>query len=203
LRVTAPATLGASLLPEILTEYMRAYPKVSVELILSDRTVDLVAEGVDLAIRGGELGDSSLVMKRLGTSYFAPFASPAYLKKAGPLAHPKDLRGHQCLQFAPLGREKWEFIREKTKVRVPLSGRIVADDLNAIKELALSAGGVALLPTFLCETERKNGKLVRVLPDWISLPRPVSFVYPSQRFVSHRLQAFIALATEPLRKRLK
>jgi DNA-binding transcriptional LysR family regulator len=203
LKITAPATLGSSLLPEILVSYTKAYPKVNVELILSDRQVDLVAEGVDLAIRGGELGDSSLIQKKLGMSYFAPFASPAYLKKRGTPSHPKDLRDHQCLQFTPLGREKWEFAREKTKVSVPLSGKFVIDDLPTTKELALSGGGIALLPTFLCGAEAKGGKLVRVLPDWISLPRPVSFVYPSQRFVSNRLQAFIAMATEPLQKALK
>lgn len=203
LKITAPATFGSSLLPEILVNYTKAYPKVSIELTLSDRLVDLVAEGVDLAIRGGELSDSSLIQKKLGISYFAPFASPAYLKKQGAPAHPKDLRDHQCLQFTPLGREKWEFTREKTRVSVPLSGKFVIDDLPTIKELALSGGGIALLPTFLCGSEAKGGKLVRVLPEWVSLPRPVNFVYPSQRFVSNRLQAFIAMATEPLQKALK
>lgn len=203
LKITAPSTLGSSLLPEILADYMKAYPKVNVELILSDRLVDLVAEGVDLAIRGGALGDSSLIQKKLGISYFAPFASPAYLKKRGTPGHPKDLRDHQCLQFTPLGRDKWEFTREKLRVSVPLSGKIVIDDLHTIKEVAINAGGIALLPTFLCGSEAKGGKLVRVLPEWVSLPRPVSFVYPSQRFVSNRLQAFIAMATEPLQKILK
>lgn len=203
LKITAPATLGASLLPAIVTAYVKAYPKVKVELVLSDRTVDLVSEGVDLAIRGGELGDSSLIRKKLGVSYFAPFASAGYLKKAGTPSHPKDLREHQCLQFTPLGQDQWEFTREKMKVSVSLSSRIVADDLNTIKELALNGNGIALLPTFLCDHESRSGKLVRILPDWVSLPRPVSFVYPSQRFVSNRLQAFIAMATEPLQKALR
>jgi DNA-binding transcriptional LysR family regulator len=203
LKITAPATLGSCLLPSIVTAYVKAYPKVSVDLILSDRTVDLVSEGVDLAIRGGELGDSSLVRKKLGISCFAPFASASYLKKSGTPAHPKDLREHQCLQFPPLGRDQWELTREKTKVAVSLSGRIVVDDLNTIKELALSGNGIALLPTFLCDQESRNGKLVRILPEWVSLPRPVSFVYPSQRFVSNRVQAFIAMATAPLQRALK
>lgn len=202
LKITAPSTLGASLLPGIVMAFMKAYPRVAVELILSDRTVDLVGEGVDLAIRGGDLGDSSLIRRKLGTSYFALFASPSYLKKHGHPSHPKDLREHRCLQFAPLGKDSWELVREKSRVAVPLPGKAVIDDLHAIKELAAIGGGIALLPTFLCGMEAKAGKLVRVLPEWMSLPRPVSFVYPSQRFVSSRLQAFIEMATDPLRKAL-
>ncbi len=202
LRVTAPSAMGDTLLPEIVARFVDSYPKIDFELILSDRVIDLVAEGVDLAIRGGDLKDSSLVMKKLGISYFAPFASVAYLKKHGQPKHPKDLRDHRCLQFTPLGRERWEFTNGKNRVEVPMSGKCVVDDLDAIKALAMTGNGIALLPTFHCGFEAKHGKLARVLPDWHSRPNPVSFVYPAQPFVPPRLQAFIDMATEPLRKRL-
>ncbi len=203
LRVTAPAMVGLSMLPEIVTKFLQMYPKVDLELILSDRTVDMVAEGIDLAIRGGDLKDSSLIAKKLGVSYFAPFASPAYLKKSGRPAHPKDLRAHRCLQFTPLGVEKWDFTNGKTRVSVAMPGKIVVDDLNMVKALAASGNGIALLPTFLCGSEAKSGKLVRVLPEWVSNMRPLHFVYPAQKFVTNKLQAFIALASEPLKAKLK
>ncbi|WP_374000481.1 LysR substrate-binding domain-containing protein [Bdellovibrio bacteriovorus] len=204
LKVTAPAIIGASLLKDVIAEFRRQYPKIQLELLLTDRRVDLISEGIDLAIRAGELKDSSLIAKKLGLSYFAPFASPTYLKKNGTPLHPKDLREHQCLQFTPLGKDHWEFLnKSRNKITVNLPGNLVIDDLNMIKDLALAGEGIALLPTFLCGPESKNKKLVRILPEWRSDLRPVSFVYPPQRFPQPRLQAFITCTSELLKERLK
>lgn len=204
LKVTAPAILGTNLLREAIAEFRKKHPRIQLELLLTDRRVDLISEGVDLAIRAGELKDSTLIAKKLGLSYFAPFASPAYLKKHGTPQHPKDLREHQCLQFTPLGKDHWEFIhKNRSKVTVKLPGDLVIDELNMIKDLALSGDGIALLPTFLCGAESKNKKLVRILPEWRSDLRPVSFVYPPQKFPQPRLQAFINCTNDLLKERLK
>lgn len=204
LLLTAPPVLGANLLPEILTQYMKKYSKVSVELILQDRVVDLVADGVDVAIRAGELKDSTLIAKKIGNTYFAPYATAGYLKNQGKPQHPKDLRDHCCLQFSNLGREKWVLVNKgKQKVSVPLSGKIIADDLNIIKELCLAGKGIALLPAFMCTSDEKKNKVVRVLPDWSSEMAPLSFVYPAQKFTNPKLQNFIAMASEILKARLK
>ncbi|MNK86519.1 HTH-type transcriptional regulator DmlR [compost metagenome] len=204
LRITAPSALGSSVLPEVFAKFASKYPKVQLELILQDRFVDMIAEGVDLAIRAGELKDSSLIAKKIGVNYFAPFASAGYLKTQGMPAHPKDLRNHRCLQYTPMGKEKWELVsREKQKVSIPMAEDIVADDLNAVKELALAGMGIALLPTFICGPELKKNKLVRVLPDWRSDVRPLNFVYPAQRFTNPKLQAFMNIAFDILKERLK
>lgn len=204
LRLTAPAIVGSIFLPPIIAKCMEKYPKLNIELIFADRYVDLISEGVDLAIRAGELSDSTLIAKKLGVSYFAPFASAAYVKAHGNPDHPKDLREHRCLQFSALGRDKWEFVnKSKTKVIVPVSGRLIADDLGAIKELTLEGQGIALLPTFLCEAELKKNRLVRVLPEWRTDVRPISFVYPPQKFVIPKVHAFMSLATDMLKERLK
>lgn len=204
LRVTAPALLGSSLLPEVISKFIKLYPKMKIEFILSDKMVDLVSEGIDLAIRAGELNDSSLIAKKIGVSYFAPFATAAYLKNHGTPLHPKDLRTHHCLQFSPLGKEQWELVnKNKSKVSVALSGKIIIDDLNTIKELALSGEGIALLPTFICGPEIKKHKLVRVLPEWRSDVRPLHFVYPPHRFAVPKLQAFMGIAMSSLKERLK
>ncbi|MNJ96765.1 HTH-type transcriptional regulator DmlR [compost metagenome] len=204
LKITAPVGLGSSLLPEVIAKCLDKYPKLNIELVFADRVVDLISEGVDLAIRAGELSDSSLIAKKLGVGYFAPFASASYLKNHGTPSHPKELRAHVCLQFSSMGKDKWELInRNKSKVTVPLPGKIIADDLNTIKDLALMGEGIALLPTFLCQTETKRNKLVRILAEWKSDVRPISFVYPPHRFVAPKLQAFIEVATPILKERLK
>lgn len=203
-RLTVPNLLGVSLLPDLLSKFTQTYPKVELELLLNDEQVDLVAEGVDLAIRGGELKDSSMIVKKLGWSYFSAFASPAYIKKAGMPTHPKDLRDHHCLHFPSLGRDRWDFYNEKTKTRiqVPIASKLIINDLSFIRALALKGNGVALLPAFICETEVKSGRLVRVLPEWCSNKRPLHFVYPAQKFVPRHVHAFIEMATAPLRERL-
>ena len=101
LRITAPIDLGSRVLPQLVSDFTNTYPKVRVELILSDRKVDLLSESVDLAIRAGDLRDSTLIAKKVGSVYFAPFASARYLKAKGIPTHPRDLRLHHCLQFTP------------------------------------------------------------------------------------------------------
>ena len=204
LRITAPAALGSSLLPDVIAKCFKKYPKLHIELIFADRVVDMISESVDLAIRAGELSDSGLVAKKLGVGYFAPFASATYLKSNGTPAHPKDLRNHTCLQFSPLGKEKWELVnKSRSKLTIPLSGHLIADDLNIIKDLVLAGEGIALLPTFICELETKKNRLVRILPEWRSDVRPISFVYPPQKFVNPKLKAVMDIATEHLKERLK
>ncbi|MEK2690737.1 LysR family transcriptional regulator [Bdellovibrio sp. GT3] len=204
LKVTAPAIIGSSVLKEAIAEFRNRHPKIQLELVLTDRRVDLISEGVDLAIRAGDLKDSTLIAKKLGISYFAPFASPAYLKKNGTPQHPKDLRAHQCLQFTPLGKDHWELINDnRTKVTVKLMGNLIIDDLNLIKDLSLAGEGIALLPTFLCGNETSQKKLVRILPAWRSDQRPVSFVYPPQRFSQPRLEAFIKCTSDLIKERLR
>lgn len=203
LRVTAPIELGGSVLPKVITEFHQKFPKVQFDLFLSDRTVDMISEGFDLALRAGDLKDSSLIAKKLGSVYFAPFASPQYLKKMKAPSHPKDLREHSCLQFAPMGLEEWKLVGPKNSVSVPMNKRIVINELNVIKALTLNGLGIALLPTFFCFPEVQSGKLVRILPEWRSNLRPVHFVYAGQKYASPKIQAFISLASELIKSNLQ
>lgn len=203
LKITAPTFLGSSLLPQIISESLRKFPKINIELILQDRPMDLISEGIDLAIRAGDLKDSTLIAKKIGDVHFAPFASPSYLKTNGNPTHPKDLRSHTCLQFTPMGRQDWPFSNGKSRISVQLSGRILIDELSIIKSLALAGNGIALLPTYICKTESKREKLVQVLPEWKSISRPIHFVYPPQRFPSPKLKSFLEIATESIRAQLQ
>lgn len=202
LRITAPVELGVTVLPQIVSAYIAKYPKVSVDVILTDRRVELLAEGIDLAIRAGELKDSTLIGKKLGYGSFSPLASPKYIKNFGEPAHPRDLKNHQCLHFTPLGSESWKLTSTKGTLNVSVPGKVIINDMNMLRSLVLSGMGIALLPSFYCNSEIKTGKLVRVLPGWHTTPSPIQFVYPAQKFVSTKLSAFIEMATDPIRQSL-
>lgn len=199
LRITAPVELGGSILPSVVAGYIQKYPKVSIEVILTDRRVELLAESIDLAVRAGELKDSTLIGKKLGYGNFIPYASPKYLKTAGEPTHPRELKNHQCLHFTPLGSEAWKLMGPKGAMHIPVPGRVMINDLSMVKSLVLSGMGIALLPSFYCNHEVNSGKLIRVLSGWQTPPSPIHFVYPAQKFVSSKLSTFVELATDPIR----
>lgn len=198
LRVTAPADLGDLLLSRITQQMRCNYPKVSIDMLLMDRYVDLIAEGVDVAIRTGALKDSSLIARHAGVAQWVPFASPGYLAAAPLPDMPQALRHHRCLQFTPLGRDSWTLKGESGSVTVPMTGQVQVNDIRVIRSLALAGEGVALLPLYLCKEDCTEGRLVRVLPAWYAKADPVHIVYPRQRFMAPKLRAFIDLAIQEL-----
>lgn len=198
LRVTAPADIGDRILAGIMTRMRRQHPKVRVEMVLLSRYVDLVAEGIDAAIRTGALKDSSLIAKPAGLARWVPFASPDYLQSAPPLDSPQALRHHCCLQFTPLGKEAWTLTGQNGSVIVPVSGEVMVNDVRVVHSMVLAGDGVALLPLYLCRDECASGKLVQVLPAWHAKADPVHIVYPRQRFMPPKLRAFVDLAAEEL-----
>lgn len=200
LRITAPVELGSSVLPDIIYQFTQKNRKVSVELILTDRRVDLLGENVDLAIRAGNLKDSTLIAKKIGTVYFAALASPKYLKAKGSPHNPKDLAEHDCVQFTSIGTSEWQLTGPKGNTKITMTGRILVNELNTTKRLTVAGAGIALLPTHICYPEVKSGSLVRVLPQWRTALSPVHFVYPAQEFVSPKLSAFMEMATPGLKK---
>ena len=203
LRVTAPTGLGEYILPRLIIPVCRAYPKIDVELFLTKKLVDLVADAIDIAIRVGVLSDSTLIAKQVGVSRWALFASQRYLKTAPLLAKPQHLSKHTCLQFASLGREQWTLTNAKGSVTVPMKGRIVTNDLGIIQQLAAEGEGIALLPTYLSRPESKKWQLVPVLPEWRAKIDPVHLVYPQQRFVPPKTRAFLDIAEPTIRKLLE
>ena len=150
LRVTAPADIGDHILSGILTRMRHLHPKVRIELVLMNHYVDLVAEGVDVAIRTGDLKDSSLIAKHVGIARWVPFASPGYLRSAPPLDSPQALRHQACLQFTPLGKEAWTLAGPTGGVVIPLSGQVMVNDVRVVRSMVLAGwrrrGLVAALP---------------------------------------------------------
>lgn len=200
LRVTAAADFGDTILRNILHLMRSRCPKVRIDMVLTDRYVDLVAEGIDVAIRTGNLKDSSLIAKSVGHACWVPFASPAYLASALPLESPPQLRQHCCLQFTALGKESWTLSNAQETVTVPLPGQVLINDIGVIHAMALDGEGVALLPIHLCRSDRETGKLARVLTQWRGKSDPVHIVYPRQPFVPAKLRLFVDVAAKELRK---
>jgi len=132
LRVTAPADFGDTLFVALIERVRKSYPQIDIELLLTDSYLNLVAEGVDVAIRVGELRDSTLIAKWVGIACWVPFASPAYLDAGPPLASPHDLRRHRCLQFASFGKAQWMLSNQQESVAVPMPGSLIVNDLGVI-----------------------------------------------------------------------
>jgi DNA-binding transcriptional LysR family regulator len=200
LRLTAPVEVGHSLLPALVHAFISKYPHMTVEVMVTNRVLDLVAEGVDLAIRAGDLKDSGLIAKRFVLGQFTLWASPSYLAKYPAPRQPKDLAAHEYLEFLPFKSKRLDLTNGRDNVSVALTGRVVADDFETLRSLAVLGNGVAFLPGFLCAEEAKQNKLVRVLPHWHGGGSPISLVYPAQRFVAPKVRAFIAVAEEMWKK---
>ena len=196
LRLTAPVELGRSALPPVLDVLMKRHPAIEIDLIITNRLVDLVAENIDVAVRAGPLKDSGLIAKRFVLGQFGLWASPSYLKNNSVPRNPDELKEHDCLRFAPFTGRKLQLTNGRERAQIALAGRITADDFEALRALAVLGWGIALLPSFLCAEEAKERKLVSVLPNWRGDSVTISVVYPAQRFVSPKIRAFITAAQE-------
>ena len=194
LRLTAPVEVGHSLLPVLVHAFLQKHPRMEVELIVTSRVLDLVADGVDLAIRAGPLKDSSLIAKRFDLGDFGLWASPQYLTQHAVPRHPKELAQHNCLRFSRFRDEGFRLTHDKEKFHVAASGQLVADDFETLRSLAVLGEGVAFLPSFLCSEDTKQDKLTRVLPQWRGDKVSLWLVHPAQQFVPTKVRAFILVA---------
>lgn len=195
LRVTAPLTF--SMLGPLVADFMKSYPEVQIELVCTDRTVDLMEEGFDVAIRAGKLADSSLMARRLGSIERLVVASPSYVKARGAPKTPKELEKHECLLFGS-GRENnvWSLHAGNRSVEVSLSSRFVVNEPDMLRAVTLAGAGISLLPNIYCTTDINAGSLQHILPDWTSPGAPVHAVYPSTRHHSPKVTAFVDFLRE-------
>jgi DNA-binding transcriptional LysR family regulator len=197
LKITSSVDIGQSLLAGMVDRYIKLHPKMEIELVVTNRVVDLVGEGVDLAIRAGKLKDSSLIAKKFIDVRFTLWASKSYLKKQGTPKDFKDLQNFTFIRFTPLKDENVEFTNGKQTVKVTtVRGPVQADDFGAVKALAELGQGIAMIPDFLCENDTSENRLVKVLPDWWAKGGNFALVYPAQQFVTPKVRAFITVAEE-------
>lgn len=194
LRLNAPVSFGVLHLTPCLPDFLRRYPEIEVELTLSDQRINLVEEGVDLAIRISDLEDSSLRARKLAPSERILCASPEYLARHGAPQKPEDLRHHACLTYAyQRSGNRWTFRNSSGKQRqVTVSGPLSANNGDALRTACEAGLGIALLPEFLAGDAFRAGRLVCVLPDWRDLAATaVHAVYPASRNLSPKVRVFI------------
>lgn len=204
IRVTAPAPFGQGKLTELITEFLLAHPRVEVQLHMTYRPVDLLTERFDVALRYGNLPDSSLMAIALSTTQHVVVASPTYLAKAGTPQSPAELSAHDCLVFAsenPSLRSTWTLLSGKRKTEVQVQGRFAADDLQALRTAALDGLGIARLPAQVVAADVASGALVAVLQGYTSVPTPLHLVHAGERFLPARTRTFIDFLVERLSTR--
>jgi DNA-binding transcriptional LysR family regulator len=174
----------------LVAEYLKLYPQVSGELLLSDRYLNLVDDGIDVALRIGELGDSSLIARRAGTTRRVVVGSPAYLAARGTPKTLADLRGHDIVRFVG-GAVDWSFAGGE---RVELPARYVTNSVGCAIDYIVRNGGLASLLAYQAADAIAAAELRVVLSDHERPPLPIQFVYPTSRLLSSKVRAFIDLA---------
>ncbi|TPO08220.1 LysR family transcriptional regulator [Mesorhizobium sp. B1-1-5] len=196
LRLTAAVDIAQSLLPPIIGAFRETFPMVKIELIVTDRIVDMIAEGVDLAIRVGPLRDSSLVTRSFVTGPSGLFASQHYLDRRGVPVHVDDLKHHDLIGFGKPWAHPLPLLMGSRKIGVDLSGELTCDDLLTVRTFVAMGLGIGFLPAFFADQQR----LVRVLPALHSPLTGLYFAYPAQKFVAARVKKFITFAAASVKR---
>lgn len=196
LRITTSVDVGHSVMPQLAKRFLQKYPNVKLELVVTNRRVDLIAEGVDLAIRIGKMSDSTYRARKYLEASVSFWATPDLIKKHQMPQTPKQLEKMPLVAFALQKNQVVELSRNREKVKVQLQSRVQTDDMETVKQFVLESMGIGLFPNFICEKEESLGQLVRLLPEWTSSKIPLSFVYPEQKYVSPNVKAFIDLALQ-------
>ena len=192
LRLAVPVVLGRRQIVPRLARFLGRYPEVSIDLVMSDGFVDLVEQGIDLAIRVGEITEQSLVARKIGMVRRLTVASPAYLKAKGTPRCPEDLKSHDCIVYTRLATgNRWHFESKDGPLGVTVSGRYRVDNSEAVREGVLASLGIAVIPAFAFSGEVERGEVKVLLKAFEPKPLPLNAVYASRRFVPPRVRAMI------------
>jgi DNA-binding transcriptional LysR family regulator len=203
LTISLPAVLGRSHVLPVVVEFQSMFPDIRMRMQLTDRFVSLQEERVDVAVRVGELSDSSMIATRVGLIRQILCASPAYLKKRGVPKSPADLAAHDCVMHESYSTSyDWEFFADKTTQTIHVPSRLTVNLGEAAVAAAVAGAGIARALSYLIEDLLKSRSLVTLLDRYEPSPIPVSVIYPSQRQVPLKLRAFLDFAVPRLRKRL-
>lgn len=198
-RVSAPVGFGGHFLTSTVFDFLAMYPKTKVELRLTDDKLDLVESGIDLAFRTGILADSTLVARKLGATHRLLCASPDYLARHGVPEGPTDLTRHHCVIAGPsTASAHWELHGPHGPETVTVAGRFAANEMQAVIAAAIAGYGIAQVPHGIAEASIKDGQLRRVLSDYTTPVGGLYAVYPSNRYLSPLVRAFIDLAVRRL-----
>ena len=190
--ISAPTTFGEARLTRAIAEYLDQHPRVVIELLLADRYVSLVDEGFDLAIRIGNLADSSLIARRLTSTPIILCAAPGYLAQAGTPQHPAELQSHHCIIDTNFDSpENWPFHVDGKRVSIKINGQFRVNNALAAREMALAGQGIALCPGYVLEKDLKAGRLTALLDHYNPLDYGIYAVYPHNRHLAAKVRSFV------------
>ena len=191
LRLSVSTSFGQAQLAEAIAEYVKRYPLVTIDLQMLDRTVNLVDERIDLAIRTSNDLDPNLIARRLTVCRSVVCAAPAYLRDNPPPQRVEDLSRHNCLTHSYFGKSLWHFEENAEPVSVPVQGNISANEALTLERATLAGVGIAMLPTYLVANALRSGTLVRLLPE--AKPRELNLnaVYTSRKHMPAALRSLL------------
>ncbi|MDQ2818914.1 MAG: LysR family transcriptional regulator [Pseudomonadota bacterium] len=194
LRVDCSTAIAADIIIPALSDFFARYPDIALELGCGDRTVDLVEEGVDCAIRGGILPDSNLVARRIGALQFVTCAAPAYIAAHGAPQHPHDLANHRCINFFASKTGKmfeWDYARGGETIVTLGPHHLAVNDSVAYMRAGLAGLGILQAPGYAVDKLVAEGAMVPLLTDWTTLALPINVVYPQNRHLSAKVRVFV------------
>ncbi len=192
LRVTAPVSFGRHFVFDAVADFMARHAGLQVDLNLSDRTIDLVEEGYDIAIRIGELADSTFIARRLAPARLYLCASPEYLERRGTPTRPEELSAHDCLLYRyRRGGPSWSLRGSEGEVSVRVHGPMRSNSGDALLAAARRGLGLALLPDFTVADDLRAGRLVALPSEWTRTAAAIWLVYPHSRHLSAKVRVFV------------
>lgn len=193
IRMTVPTISGELFLAESIAEFSQRYPDISIEVRLENEFVDLVKDGIDLAIRTGVLEDSTLIAKSLITSHWVVCCAPEYIEKFGTPNEPEDLTNHNCLAYTyqSQGGYDWRFSRDDMQLQVKISGSFATNNAQALRKAALGGHGVAYIPRCSVYEDLEQGKLIELLTDYKPRSLGVYAVYPFTKHLPNKIKLLI------------
>jgi DNA-binding transcriptional LysR family regulator len=194
--VSAPVGFGRLHVSPLMSAYLTRFPEVSGELRLADRMINLVEDGVDLAVRIGHLADSSLVARHVGEMRRIVVASPFYLKQRGEPETPEAIASHATIQFDASASPDWRFVDDGREIRVACTPRFATNSADAAIQYAEQGGGLTRVLAYQAADAVKAGRLNIVLEKFEQPPLPIHLVYPTSRLLSAKVRAFVDLVLE-------
>ncbi|PKG82348.1 LysR family transcriptional regulator [Colwellia sp. 75C3] len=203
LRVSAPVTFGEMKLAPLLPKLIALYPELTVELILTNGAIDMLEEGIDVRLRIGGVDDSNMIARHLTNFPLVLSASPAYIDKYGLPKTPEQLEKHQCIIDSNfrIGKQ-WPFISPKGQAEtINVHSALAVNSPQAVREIAIADGGIAMTPNFIVEDALSDGRLLSVLPEYTTLEFGLFAIYPHRKYVAKKVRCFIDFVLEEFSKK--
>ena len=194
LKITVPISFGRGSFIDFLAHFQKENPDLSIELVVTNQFLDLINENIDVAIRFGNLKNSSLIARKIGSSRRILVATEKYIKENSPIKTPKDLERHKCILFKATSNEEnqWKLAHKEQRIQVNVKGFSSGNDFNTIHELTLRDLGIGLIPEVYARPSIESGKLKQILSSWHSMPSPIYAVFQNRKLSPKKLQAFLS-----------